>query len=125
MVPNTSPSSTPRVTRTYSQNLRRTGRGCGLRPQLTQYPVVNPVRVEPLHRIDLHTVHLHAEVQMVAAGQARRAAVAHGLALLHHVAHLHIDPAEMPIDRLQAIPVVEHDAVPVDRSEEHTSELQS
>jgi hypothetical protein len=39
----------------------------------TQDAIANPMLVPPFHRIDLHPIHLHAEMQMVAAGQARRA----------------------------------------------------
>ena len=33
---------------------------------------------------------------------------------LDHVAHVHVDPAEMPVDGLQSVAVVDHDAVAVD-----------
>src|ERR1022692_3730360 len=105
MAANTSPSSTLLVTRaSRDQRLWLTSRGrLPLRRQLTQNPTVNPVRIEPFHRIHLHAIPLHREGRWAPPCQARRAAVAHGLAFLHHVAHLHIEPAEMPVDRLQAI----------------------
>src|SRR6266704_2732273 len=82
--------------------------------QLAAYPVLDPVVVPPFHWIDLHAVHLHAEVQMIAAGEPGRPAAAQALALLHHVSRLYADRAHVAVDRLQPVAVIEHDAIPVD-----------
>ncbi len=65
--------------------------------------------------IDLHAVDLHAEVHVDAAGQAGLAAPcpASGPSC-HHVAHLDVDAAHVPVDRLQPVSVVQHHAVAVD-----------
>ena len=44
--------------------------------------------VPPLARINLYPIHLHTEVKMIPARQARCAAPAHFLALLHRLAGL-------------------------------------
>src|ERR1039457_2718876 len=85
-----------------------------LQLQLTQHPVLDPVLVPPLARVDLDAVDLHAEVDVNSAGEAGLAGDAHFLALLHHVAGFHVDLAQMAVDGLQRVAVVHHDAVPVD-----------
>src|SRR5271166_394743 len=62
--------------------------------------ILNPVCVPPFLGIDLNAVELHREVDVVASRHAGLAADTHHLALLHEVAFLDINPAEMAIDRL-------------------------
>jgi hypothetical protein len=76
--------------------------------------VFDPVRVPPLFRINLDAFQLHAEMVVVSAGHAGHTALAHDLALLHHVAFMHGDLAQVSVDRLQPIAVVHHNAVAVD-----------
>src|SRR5579884_1074567 len=83
------------------------------RLQLADNPIPYPVLVPPLDRVDLNAIKLHAEVQMIAARQPRGAAQTHRLAALHHVSRLHIDAAQMAVDRLQPVAVVHHDAIAV------------
>jgi hypothetical protein len=51
---------------------------------------------------------------MIAPRHAGHTAEAHNLAAFDHVAHAHLDPAEMPVDRLQSVAVIDHNAVAVD-----------
>ena len=76
--------------------------------------VLNPVRIPPFLGIDLHAIELHGEMDVVAAGHAGHAALAHDLATLHHVALVHVDVAHVAVDGLQAVAVVDHNAVAVD-----------
>src|SRR5581483_11197851 len=76
--------------------------------------VVDPVRVEKFLRVDLHAIELHGEVDVVAAGHAGVAALAHYLPALHHVAFVHGELAHVPVDRLQPVAVIHHDAIAVD-----------
>src|SRR5437764_10617493 len=76
--------------------------------------VLDPVRIPPFPGIDLHTFELHAEVDVVASGHTRHTALAHHLPALHRVAFVNVDLAQMAIDRLQAVAVVDDDAVAVD-----------
>ena len=85
--------------------------------------IVNPVCVPPFLRVDLDAVELHREVDVVASGHAGHAAQAHHLALLHHVAFMDIDPAEVAIDRLQSVAVVDDDAVAVNSQRSRIDDL--
>ena len=76
--------------------------------------ILNPVAVPPFLRVDLHAIELHGEVNVVASGHSRHAALAHDLASLHHVAFVHINMAEVAVDRLQPVAMIDHDAVAVD-----------
>ena len=62
--------------------------------------ILNPVCVPPFLGIDLNAVELHREMDAVASGHASLAAHAHHLTLLHRVAFMDINPAEVAIDRL-------------------------
>jgi hypothetical protein len=64
--------------------------------------------------INLDAVELHGEVDVVAASHAGHPTQAHHLRPLDRVAHVYVDPAQVAIDRLQAIAVVDHDAVAID-----------
>src|SRR5215472_13944477 len=62
--------------------------------------VLNPMWIPPFLRIDLDAVELHREMNVVAPGHAGLATQAHHLALLHRIAVMDINSAEMAIDRL-------------------------
>src|SRR6185369_11754484 len=69
--------------------------------------VVNPLRVPPLDRQDCDAVQIDAEVQMIAAGEAGLAGLAQDLLLLDRVALLHVDGAQVAVERVEAKTVVE------------------
>ena len=71
------------------------------------------MRVPPLFWVNLNAFQLHAEVDVIAACHSRSAALAHHLAALHHVAFVNIYFAQMAVDSLQAIAMVNDDAVAV------------
>src|SRR5271163_3381960 len=75
--------------------------------------VFNPVSVPPFFGVDLDAVELHAEVDVVAAGHPRLTALAHDLAALHQVALMHRDLAQVAVDTLQPIAVIDDDAISV------------
>lgn len=78
------------------------------------YAVLNPEVIPPLLRVDLHSVELYGEVNVIASCHAVHAALAHHLALLDHVTFVHIDMAEMPQDRLQCVAKIDNNAIAVD-----------
>src|ERR1700680_1403158 len=84
---------------------------------LSLHPVLDvifdPVLVPPLHWVHLDAVDLHGEMQVVARGEARRSALAHGLAARHHVAFLHAEFAQVTVNGLQTVAVIHDDAVAV------------
>src|ERR1035438_424839 len=80
----------------------------------SSYMVLNPVAIPPFLRVDLHTVELHGEVNVIASCHSGHAALAHDLAPLDHVAFMHIDMAEMPVDGLQPVAMIDDDAIAVD-----------
>src|ERR1700740_1508105 len=53
-------------------------------------------------------------MDMVASGHSRLAARAHHLAAFHHVALVHINMAQMTVERHQPIAMVNHNAVAID-----------
>src|SRR5271165_4330238 len=65
-----------------------------------QDTVFDPVRVPPFDRVDLYAIHLHREVEMVAAGEAGRSGLADGLPLLDHVAFPDQKFAQVAVDGL-------------------------
>ena len=75
--------------------------------------VLDSVRIPELLRIDLHAVRLRAVVDVVACGHAGHAQV-HHFAALDHVAFVYVDLAEVSVDGLQPVAVVEDDAVSLD-----------
>ena len=75
--------------------------------------ILDPVAVPPFLRVNLDAIELHAEVNMVAGSHARHATCAHYLPSLHHVAFVYGNLAEMSIDGLQPIAVVNHNTVAV------------
>src|SRR5579863_6620138 len=86
--------------------------------------VLDPMRIPPFLGIDLHAVKLHGEMDMVAAGHAGHAALAHDLAASDQVALMHVEVAHVAVNGLQAIAVIEHNAVAVDaqrRSPHHAA----
>jgi hypothetical protein len=76
--------------------------------------VPDPVGIPPFLRIDLDALELHAEVDVVTSGQSRLAALTHDLSAFHHLTLMHRDLAEVAIDRLKPVPMIQHDAVAVD-----------
>src|SRR5581483_6539692 len=76
--------------------------------------VLDPVRVPPFLRINLHAVELHGEVDVIAARHAGHAALAHDLAALDSVSDMDADLAHVAVDGLQAVSMVDHDAVAID-----------
>src|SRR5215472_15311208 len=76
--------------------------------------ILDPVRVPPLLRIYLHSIELHSKVNMVATGHSCLSAQSHDLSLFHHVSVVHIDSAEVTVDGLQAVAMIQHNAVAVD-----------
>ena len=72
---------------------------------------MDPVLVPPLPRIDLDAVHLHAEMHVNAAGQAGLARDSDSLTLVDPVAHLDADLAQVAIDRLHPVSVIQHNAI--------------
>src|SRR5450759_96870 len=76
--------------------------------------ILNPVCVPPFLRVNLDPIELHREMDVVASGHAGLAAQAHHLALLYHVAFVDIHPAQVAVDRLQSVSMVDDDTVTVD-----------
>ncbi len=76
--------------------------------------VFDPVGVPPFLGVDLDAVELHGEVDVIAAGHAGHAAEAHGLAAFDGVSDFDVDAAEVAVDGVQAVAVVDDDAVAVD-----------
>src|SRR5579883_836846 len=71
------------------------------------------MRVPPFLGINLHTIELHAEVNVIAAGHPGHSAQAHHLASLHHVPFVHIYPAKVSVNCLQSVAVVHDNAIAV------------
>ncbi len=76
--------------------------------------ILNPMGVPPLLRVNLDAIKLHGEVNVVASGHSGLTARAHDLASFHHVAFMHVNLAEVAVDRLQPITMVDHDAIAID-----------
>ena len=76
--------------------------------------ILNPVRVPPFLRVYLHTIELHGKVNMVATGHPGLSAQPHDLSLFHHVSVVYIDSAEVTVDGLQTVAMIEDNAVAVD-----------
>src|SRR5215471_16322765 len=70
--------------------------------------------IPPFFGVDLDPLQLHAEVNVIASSHAGGAALAHALSALHQVAFAHGDLAEMTINGLQSVSMVEDDAIAVD-----------
>src|SRR5579859_3208645 len=68
--------------------------------------VLNPVRIPPFLGVDLDAIELHGEVDVIAAGHARHAALAHYLAALHHVALVQVEVAHVAVNSLQSVTVI-------------------
>ena len=81
------------------------------------------MRVPPFLWVDLDTVELHGEVDMIASGHAGLAAQSHDLALFHQVAFVDIDLAEVAIDGLQSVSMVDEDAVAIDAQRRGVDDL--
>jgi hypothetical protein len=62
--------------------------------------IFDPVAVPPFLRVNLDAIELHAEVNVVASGHSRLAARAHDLASFHQVAFVHINLAQVAVNRL-------------------------
>src|SRR5262245_37508105 len=76
--------------------------------------VLDPMGIPPFSRVDLDSLQLHAEVDVIASRHAGGAALAHALPALNQVAFAHRDLTEMAINRLQSETVIDHDAIAVD-----------
>ena len=76
--------------------------------------ILYPMPVPPFLRINLHAVELHGKVNVIASRHSGHAALAHYLAPLHHVAFMHIDMAQMTVDCLQPVAMIDDDAVAID-----------
>ena len=74
---------------------------------------MDPVLVPPLHRIHLHAVHLHAEVQVIAARESR-SPLCRSAAPSSPCRPASPRSAQVAVDRLQPVAVIDHDAVAVD-----------
>lgn len=61
------------------------------RRKFAENPVLNPVIIPPFDGIHLHSIHLHAEVQVVAARQAGLPAPPDLLPLFHKLSRLYPD----------------------------------
>src|SRR5215472_9916949 len=75
--------------------------------------ILNPMRVPPFLGIYLHPIELHAEVNMVATGHPCLSAQSQDLSLFHRVSVVHIDSAEVTVNGLQTVAVIEDNAVAV------------
>src|SRR6266851_1569576 len=82
--------------------------------QLADDAVLNPVGVPPFDWVHHLSVHQHREVEVIAAGETRHAALAHFLFFVDHLSGLHGDRRQVPVQRLDAHAVVQDDAVAVD-----------
>src|SRR6185369_27362 len=76
--------------------------------------VLDPMWIPPLFRIDLHSIQLHAEVNVIATGHAGHTAETHDLAALHFVSFFHVNAAHVSVDCLQSVAMIDDDAVAVD-----------
>jgi len=75
--------------------------------------ILDPMRVPPFLRVYLYPVELHGKVNMVATGHPCLSTQSHDLPLLHHVSFVHIDSAEVTVDGLQTVTMIEDNAVAV------------
>src|ERR1700692_2122401 len=76
--------------------------------------VLYPVRVPPLFGVDLDSIELHGEVDVVSSGHPCHAAQSHNLRAFDRVALVYIDPTHVAVDCLQAISMVHNNAVAID-----------
>ena len=65
------------------------------------------MRVPPLLGIDLHTIQLHGKVDVISAGHACHAALAHHLAPLEVVSRLHTNAAGLQVGVESELPSAE------------------
>src|SRR5207248_4277702 len=82
--------------------------------QFAQDAVLDPVRIPPFNGIYHLAVDQHREVQVIAAGHPGHPALAELLLFLDHVPGLDGDRREVSVERLDAHPVIDDDAVAVD-----------
>src|SRR3954468_11961754 len=75
--------------------------------------VFDPVGIPPGLGIDLDAIELHGEVDVIASGHAGHATESHDLLAFDEVAFLYVDLAEMAVDGLQSVTVIDDDAVAV------------
>src|SRR5579871_4652049 len=75
--------------------------------------ILDPVFVPPLDRIHLDTVDLHREMQMIAASQSCGTGLSHALTTFHQVTFLDGELAQVPVNRLKTIAVIDDDAVSI------------
>src|ERR1700733_964718 len=76
--------------------------------------VLYPVRVPPLFGVDLDSIELHGEVDVVSSGHPCHAAQSHNLRAFDRIALVYIDPTHVAVDCLQAISMVHNNAVAID-----------
>jgi hypothetical protein len=81
------------------------------------------MRIPPFLGIYLHPIELHAEVNMIATGHPGLSAQSHDLSLFHHVSVVHIDSAEVPVDGLETVAMIEDNAVAVDAKRSRIDDL--
>src|SRR3954452_11550025 len=93
--------------------LWRDGRAPERVVQLAGDAVLNPVRIPPVDRVHRATVQQHREVQAIAAGEPCHAAPAERLSLDNGIADLDVERRQVLIERGNAHPVVEDDAVAI------------
>ena len=82
--------------------------------ELPLHPILNPVRVPPLDRVDHPPSHQHREVQVVAAGEPRGVAPADLLSAHDAIADLDVERHQVPVQGLHAQAVIDDHAVAVD-----------
>ena len=75
--------------------------------------VSDPVCVPPLFGIDLDSIELHREMDVVTARHPSHATDSHTLRAFNNVAYVHVDATVMAVDGLQAVAMADHDAVAV------------
>src|SRR6266702_6066160 len=85
--------------------------------------ILDPVGVPPFFRINLYAIELHGEVNVVASGHPCLTAGSHRLTAFHQVAFLHIDLAQMAVDGLQPIAMINHDTVSVNAQRSRINHL--
>jgi hypothetical protein len=76
----------------------------------TCYVILNPVRVPPLFGVNLDTIQLHGEMYVIAACHSCHAAQAHYLSARNSITRANIDAAQVPVNGLQAVTMIDHDA---------------
>src|SRR6185369_5650943 len=90
---------------------RRLGGAAAELVELGLDAVADPVGVPPLPRVDLRSLEDYAEVKVVAAGEPGLAGLRDRLGALHRVVVLHVERAQVAVERDQTVAVVDGDRV--------------